>query len=94
VTTVGPVLEARRAREALGQFTAVRGSRSPSSAARFFGYLGANWAGKSTTIRILCGPARADVRASHRRGHDVATDNGGVRLSVGYMSQKFSLYPI
>jgi len=76
-----------------GSFTAVRGVSFDVAAGEIFGYLGANGAGKSTTIRILCGlipPTRGTARVA---GHDVATETESVRLSVGYMSQKFSLYP-
>jgi ABC-2 type transport system ATP-binding protein len=57
-----------------------------------FGYLGANGAGKSTTIRMLCGllaPSSGDAIVA---GHPISRDADGVKSSIGYMSQKFSLY--
>ena len=57
-----------------------------------FGYLGANGAGKSTTIRMLCGllaPSSGDALVA---GHPISRDPEGVKASIGYMSQKFSLY--
>jgi ABC-2 type transport system ATP-binding protein len=76
-----------------GSFEAVRGVSFQVEPGEIFGYLGANGAGKSTTIRILCGlmsPSRGRALVA---GHDVAADPDAVRLAVGYMSQKFSLYP-
>ncbi|MCK6527179.1 ABC transporter ATP-binding protein [Myxococcota bacterium] len=57
-----------------------------------FGWLGANGAGKSTTIRMLCGllqPTSGDATVA---GHRISRDPEGVKRSIGYMSQKFSLY--
>ena len=57
-----------------------------------FGYLGANGAGKSTTIRMLCGllpPTHGSARVA---GHDVATAPTRAKSAIGYMSQRFSLY--
>ena len=57
-----------------------------------FGFLGANGAGKSTTIRMLCGilePTEGDALVG---GFSVAKDPDKVKLNIGYMSQKFSLY--
>ena len=93
MTAVGPVLEARGLVKRFGQFTAVRGVSFAVERGEIFGYLGANGAGKSTTIRILCGLLVPTEGEAIVAGHDVATDTEGVRLSVGYMSQKFSLYP-
>ena len=76
-----------------GSFKAVRGVSFHVEEGEIFGYLGANGAGKSTTIRILCGLLPPSAGKAIVAGHDVGTDADGVRLSVGYMSQKFSLYP-
>jgi ABC-2 type transport system ATP-binding protein len=57
-----------------------------------FGFLGANGAGKTTVIRMLCGlllPTSGDGKVG---GYDIYTENEKVKRTIGYMSQKFSLY--
>ena len=57
-----------------------------------FGYLGANGAGKSTTIRMLCGILAPTSGTAQVAGLDVVTDPERVKQSIGYVSQRFSLY--
>jgi ABC-2 type transport system ATP-binding protein len=57
-----------------------------------FGFLGANGAGKSTTIRMLCGLLESSEGTATVGGFDINTESESVKSSIGYMSQKFSLY--
>jgi ABC-2 type transport system ATP-binding protein len=85
-------VETRELVKRFGTFTAVDGVTLEIGRGEVFGFLGPNGAGKTTTIRILCGllaPTSGEARVN---GHDVATEPERVKQSIGYMSQKFSLY--
>jgi ABC-2 type transport system ATP-binding protein len=75
-----------------GQFVAVDHVSFDVHAGEIFGFLGSNGAGKSTTIRMLCGLLRPTSGSATVGGLDVAVDPEGVKRRIGYMSQKFSLY--
>ncbi len=57
-----------------------------------FGFLGANGAGKTTAIRILCGLSKPTSGFIRVAGYDAYTQTEQIKKSIGYMSQKFSLY--
>lgn len=57
-----------------------------------FGFLGANGAGKTTVMRMLCGLSRPSEGRAVVAGFDVASQAEQVKCHIGYMSQKFSLY--
>jgi ABC-2 type transport system ATP-binding protein len=88
-----PIIEVADLRRRFGSFEAVRGVSFDVRRGEIFGYLGANGAGKSTTIRILCGLLAPSAGRAVVAGNDVGADPEAVRRVVGYMSQKFSLYP-
>ena len=75
-----------------GDFTAVDRVSFEVEPGEIFGFLGANGAGKSTTIRMLCGLLRPTSGTAVVGGVDVARDPEGVKRRIGYMSQRFSLY--
>jgi len=88
----GPAIEARELTRRFGDFTAVDRVSFEVPRGEIFGYLGANGAGKSTTIRMLTGLLRPSGGTGRVAGHDLWKDPGAVKAAIGYMSQKFSLY--
>jgi ABC-2 type transport system ATP-binding protein len=75
-----------------GSFTAVDRVSFDVEQGEIFGFLGANGAGKSTTIRMLCGLLKPTSGTAVVGGVDVSRDPEAVKQQIGYMSQKFSLY--
>jgi ABC-2 type transport system ATP-binding protein len=75
-----------------GRFVAVDDLSLQVQSGEVFGFLGSNGAGKSTTIRMLCGLLRPSSGRAVVGGVDVTTNPEGVKRRIGYMSQRFSLY--
>jgi ABC-2 type transport system ATP-binding protein len=75
-----------------GEFVAVDDLSFDVRQGEIFGFLGSNGAGKSTTIRMLCGLLRPTAGTARVRGIDVSRDPEAVKRIIGYMSQRFSLY--
>lgn len=75
-----------------GDFKAVDAVSFDVKNGEIFGYLGANGAGKSTTIKMLIGLVRPTEGRASVAGHDVVHDLAALRKSIGYVSQRFSLY--
>ena len=76
-----------------GRFVAVDHISFSVEAGEIFGFLGPNGAGKSTTIRMLCGIITPTSGSGHVAGLDIFKDSEKIKQTIGYMSQKFSLYP-
>lgn len=88
----GPAIETIRLTRRFGNFVAVDALSLSVPAGEIFGFLGSNGAGKSTAIRMLCGLLRPTSGEARVLGIDVASDPEAVKRSIGYMSQRFSLY--
>ena len=76
-----------------GRFTAVDGISFSVRTGEIFGFLGPNGAGKSTTIRMLCGIIAPTGGSGRVAGFDLLREPERIKQSIGYMSQRFSLYP-
>jgi len=88
-----PLIDVHDLGRRFGDFHAVRDVTFQVPPGEIFGYLGANGAGKSTTIRMLCGLLAPTSGRATVLGHDVGREPEAVKRGIGYMSQKFSLYP-
>lgn len=75
-----------------GDFTAVDAVSIEVKQGEIFGFLGANGAGKTTMIRMLCGLMAPSAGSGTVAGFDVMTESEEIKKNIGYMSQKFSLY--
>jgi ABC-2 type transport system ATP-binding protein len=87
-----PAIEVRNLTRHFGSFVAVSDVSFNVKAGEVFGFLGSNGAGKSTTIRMMCGLLRPTSGTALVGGIDVARDPEAVKRRIGYMSQRFSLY--
>ena len=75
-----------------GDFIAVNAISFEVKAGEIFGFLGANGAGKTTAMRILCGLLLPSSGKATVAGYDVYTQSEQIKRQIGYMSQRFSLY--
>jgi ABC-2 type transport system ATP-binding protein len=85
-------IEVRQLTRRFGEFVAVNDLTFDVRQGEIFGFLGSNGAGKSTTIRMLCGLLRPTSGTARVGGVDVSRDPEAVKRRIGYMSQRFSLY--
>ncbi len=88
----GFTIEARDLTKRFGRFTAVDRITFSVRAGEIFGFLGANGAGKTTAIRMLCGLLEPTSGSGRVAGFDIIRETSHIRSRIGYMSQKFSLY--
>lgn len=86
-------IEIRNLTKKFGDFTAVDNISFHVRRGEIFGFLGANGAGKTTAMRILCGLSRPTAGTGTVAGYDINTEQEKIKRNIGYMSQKFSLYP-
>ncbi len=91
--TAEPVIEVAELTRNFGDFRAVDRVSFTVARGEVFGFLGANGAGKSTTIRMLCGLLAPSSGRGRVLTYDLLSESEQVKPHVGYMSQKFSLYP-
>jgi ABC-2 type transport system ATP-binding protein len=75
-----------------GKFTAVDSITFDVKKGEIFGFLGANGAGKTTAIKMLCGLWKPTAGKATVAGYDVFKQTEQIKKTIGYMSQKFSLY--
>ncbi|MBD5316911.1 MAG: ABC transporter ATP-binding protein [Bacteroides sp.] len=75
-----------------GEFTAVDHITFSVRKGEIFGFLGANGAGKTTAMRMLCGLSYPTSGSGTVAGFDIASQGEQIKRRIGYMSQKFSLY--
>ena len=87
-----PAIQANELTRQFGNVTAVNRVSFTIRYGEIFGFLGSNGAGKSTTIRMLCGILAPTSGSATVAGFDVSQEPERVKTSIGYMSQRFSLY--
>ncbi len=86
------VIIADKLSKRFGQFMATNQISFSVSAGEIFGFLGANGAGKTTAMRMLCGLSIPSEGSASVAGFDVYTQTEEIKKNIGYMSQRFSLY--
>ena len=85
-------ITAEKLTKKFGNFTAVDAIMFEVKEGEIFGFLGANGAGKTTAMRILCGLSYPTSGKASVAGFDVYKQQEDIKKNIGYMSQKFSLY--
>ena len=85
-------IEVNNLTKQFGSFTAVDGISFKVKAGEIFGFLGANGAGKTTAIKMMCGILEPSAGDAIVGGYSIAKDPNNVKRNIGYMSQRFSLY--
>ena len=86
------VIQTDKLTKRFGSFIAANELTFEVSKGEIFGFLGANGAGKTTAMRMLCGLLTPTSGKASIAGYDVYTQTEKIKRSIGYMSQKFSLY--
>ncbi|HBG86222.1 MAG TPA: ABC transporter [Marinilabiliaceae bacterium] len=86
------VIEVSNLTKKFGNFTAVDHITFDVDEGEIFGFLGANGAGKTTAMQMLCGISMPTAGEGRVAGYDIIKENELIKRNIGYMSQKFSLY--
>lgn len=86
------IIETKDLTKKFGSFTACDKLTFAVKKGEIFGFLGANGAGKTTAMRILCGLSSPASGNATIAGFDIYKDAEKIKYKIGYMSQKFSLY--
>lgn len=86
------VIRAKNLTKRFGSFTAVDSISFEVEKGEIFGFLGANGAGKTTAMRMLCGLSKPTDGHGEVAGFDIYKQSENVKKNIGYMSQKFALY--
>ena len=86
------VIEIRNLVKKFGNFTAVNNISFDVKQGEIFGFLGANGAGKTTAMRMLCGLSTPTSGEGRVAGYDIWRETELIKRNIGYMSQRFSLY--
>lgn len=86
------VIETDKLTKCFGSFTAVDHISFAVGEGEIFGFLGANGAGKTTAMRMLCGLSTPTSGMGKVAGFDIYKETEQIKRHIGYMSQKFSLY--
>lgn len=86
------VIEIEGLTKKFGTFTAVDHISFDVNQGEIFGFLGANGAGKTTAMKMLCGISKPTDGKGTVAGYDIIKQNEKIKKNIGYMSQKFSLY--
>jgi ABC-2 type transport system ATP-binding protein len=91
-TSIGPIIQVENLVKKFGYFVANDHLTFSVEKGEIFGFLGANGAGKTTAIRILCGLSSPSSGKATVAGFNVYNQTEKIKKNIGYMSQKFSLY--
>jgi ABC-2 type transport system ATP-binding protein len=87
-----PVIVTEKLSKRFGNFIAANELTFQVEKGEIFGFLGANGAGKTTAMRMLCGLLKPSSGKATIAGFDVYRQTEKIKMKIGYMSQKFSLY--
>lgn len=86
------IIDVQGLTKSFGDTKVVDGIDMQVAEGEIYGFLGPNGSGKTTTIRMLCGLLTPDAGTGTCLGHDIISESAKIKLKVGYMTQRFSLY--